>query len=175
MLTKVFAMGDVKMVGFRAPVALLDKFHGTLKKRGANKRGGQQEALVEAVKLWISLERGDIVKVYVDNNPATLMDLKDITVSQVLSHDLRVSPVLTGEFTKGQLTYLAKLLLEIAHKHGGDIHLVAKEDNVHYLVPADLEKLNVPTLVENVNLLSGTGPHLYIGERIISLTAQGFG
>jgi hypothetical protein len=171
---KVVAMSAVK-VTFRAPPALLEELKHELKKRGVRLKGGQNKELIEALKLKISCLKGDVMKVYVDRNPATLLDIRDITPELLLEHTCAVFPVLEENFRKDQMMYFADMMLDIARKHGGEIHLIAREGNVFYFVPADISKLTPAALVENTKVKEDSGPHLYVGDKVISLSSKGFG
>lgn len=107
-----------KMIGFRAPVALLDEFRETLKKEGANVKGGQQKALEEAMRLWIASKKKEVVILDTEKEVNALVPVKDITPELVIEkEELSVHPV-AERFPQKVFVYLAQVLVEAAKKNG---------------------------------------------------------
>ncbi len=118
-----------KMVGFRAPETLLREFRETLKKE--NKKGSQQKALEEAMKLWIATKKNEVV-LCAEEEVGVLTPVKDINSDYIAEKgEFTVFP-LSKKFPKKVFLYLASSLVESARNNGKEVacQIIAPDSSV---------------------------------------------
>lgn len=92
-------------VNIRAPSDLLEKF----KERGRKKGwGGQQKALEEALKLYVSVMEGDVVAVVNDE----ILNLKEIRDKLFSGDEFTAKPLPNTLFSKEALVKLGEVVVE---------------------------------------------------------------